>query len=51
MSLLTDLLLKLKCVCRGASSLEVRVIALEAPTQLRYNGIKLTYNGTPIQYN
>jgi hypothetical protein len=31
--------------------LEVRVAALEASSQLLYNGVGITYNGTPIQYN
>jgi hypothetical protein len=51
MSLLTDLLLNLRCLCRGTASLEVRVAALEAANHLLYNGVGITYNGTPIQYN
>lgn len=51
MSLLADLLLNLRCLCRGTASLEARVAALELGTQIQYNGVGLIYNGTPIQYN
>ena len=56
MSLLTDMLNKLECLCRKADALEARVEDLEAggggiPSQLSYNGTDITFNGDAVTYN
>ena len=57
MSLLTDLISKLECLCRKADALEARVTDLEEgggggpASQLSYNGTDITYNGEAVTYN